>query len=141
MTYDVYFGVSTPPPLVASGLIETSYTPADLLPHTTYYWSVSASDGLSQSQSAIWQFTTLNHAPDAPTPTYPADGSLELPTSLVLSWSGSDLDDDALTYTLTFWAEGGEPLTVTGSDRNAIRPRAIEAGRHLLLAAFSQRWV
>ena len=128
LTYEVYFGTANPPPLAASGLIETSYAPLDLLPHITYYWSVSASDGISQSQSATWQFTTLNHAPDSPTPVYPSDGSLELPTSLILSWTGSDLDNDALTYTLTYWSEGMQPITVTGLTDTQFDPGLLMQG-------------
>ena len=129
LTYDVYFGTSDPPPLAASGLVETAYTPLDLLQaHTTYYWSVSVSDGISQSQSTTWQFTTLNNAPDSPIPVYPPDGSLEIPTSLVLSWSGSDPDNDVLTYSLVFWADGTQPVTVTNLTETLFDPGLLTPG-------------
>jgi carboxypeptidase D len=128
LVYDVYFGLSTPPPLAASGLLETIYTPQELQPHDTYYWYISASDGITQTQSPLWQFTTLNHAPDMPIPIYPVDASTELPTSLVLSWSGGDLDNDALTYTLTFWTQGEEPLIITGLIDSLYNPGMLNPG-------------
>lgn len=128
VSYDVYLGSAMPPTLVASGLFETSYDTGELLPHTTYYWMVSASDGISESQSAIWQFTTLNHAPEAPSLPSPADGSKEQPNSLELSWVASDLDEDGLTYTLTFWAEGTQPISVSGLTETSYDPGVLAPG-------------
>lgn len=128
INYDVYFGVSDPPPLVASDLTETSITRTDLLAHTTYYWSITAKDGISQSHSDIWQFTTLNNAPDSPSLVYPMDGSLGVPTNLTLRWSGSDLDSDPLTYNLKFWAEGSQPITVTNLTEPLYDPGWLEPG-------------
>jgi hypothetical protein len=128
LTYDVFFGTANPPPLSVEGLTGPSYAVADLLPHSTYYWSVSVSDGITQSQTTIWQFTTLNHAPDSPVPQYPADGATDMPADLVLSWTGSDLDEDALTYTLIYWVDGTEPVTVTNLSEAQFDPGGLQPG-------------
>ncbi|MBC8224205.1 S8 family serine peptidase [Candidatus Bathyarchaeota archaeon] len=61
LTYDVYFGSSYPPGLVASGVNTTSYEP-DLDYNTTYYWKVVANDGDYTSDSSLWNFTTVTQA-------------------------------------------------------------------------------
>ncbi len=56
-SYDVYFGTSPIPPFVAntSGL---SYSPATLLPGTTYYWFLVSKNAAGSTGSDIWSFTT-----------------------------------------------------------------------------------
>lgn len=61
LMYNVSFGDSYPPDLVASGINATYFDPA-LDYNTTYYWRVVASDGNLTSDSGIWAFTTI--APD-----------------------------------------------------------------------------
>ena len=58
VTYDVYFGTSTEPPLVSDDQSDTSYTPSALEPNTTYHWQIIASDGKKSSDGPIWNFTT-----------------------------------------------------------------------------------
>jgi uncharacterized repeat protein (TIGR01451 family) len=58
LTYSVAFGTSNPPPTVASGLTSPSYDPGPLTPGTIYYWSVTASDGLTQTGGTVWWFST-----------------------------------------------------------------------------------
>ena len=57
ISYDVYFGISSSPPLVTS-TTGTSYVPGTLTSDTTYYWQIVARSGLGSSGSAIWSFTT-----------------------------------------------------------------------------------
>lgn len=38
VTYDVYFGTSSPPPLVSSAQAAATYDPGTLSYSTTYYW-------------------------------------------------------------------------------------------------------
>jgi carboxypeptidase D len=113
ITYDLYFGASNPPPLLAAALPGTTFSPGPLLAHTTYYWSVTASDGLAQAASPVWSFTTLNNLPLVPQPIAPADGAANVPLTTTLAWQSSDPDNDPLTYTLVYWAAGSPPLTVT----------------------------
>jgi hypothetical protein len=45
-------------PVVATDVTVTTYNPGPLLTDTTYYWVITATDGLSVSVGAMWQFTT-----------------------------------------------------------------------------------
>ena len=68
LTYDVYFGTSYPPPLVASNISTAMYDPGNLLIETTYYWKIVAWDFRGASnESPIWSFTTrVNNPPNQP---------------------------------------------------------------------------
>jgi hypothetical protein len=58
LTYNVYFGTTNPPPLVASGIDVASYNPGTLQFATTYYWNVEASDGARKTMGPVWSFAT-----------------------------------------------------------------------------------
>ncbi len=59
LTYTVYFGMSSPPPLVASGVSDTLYDPGTLEYDTTCYWRIVAIDIHSDSTTGpIWSFET-----------------------------------------------------------------------------------
>ena len=57
-SYDVYFGLSSPPPLVTN-TTATNFTPGMLNATKKYYWKIVAktTDGAATS-SPIWSFTT-----------------------------------------------------------------------------------
>ncbi len=57
VTYDIFFGVSTPPPLLQSGWPTTSLT-VTLAAHTHYYWQVIARDDQLGTGGPVWEFTT-----------------------------------------------------------------------------------
>jgi len=57
VTYDVYFGTSSVPPLVAS-TTGASYAPGTLDPDTTYYWQIVARNAAGAASSAISSFAT-----------------------------------------------------------------------------------
>ncbi len=57
VTYDVFFGTSSVPPLVTS-TTGTSYAPGTLNSDTTYYWQIVARNGAGAASSAISSFTT-----------------------------------------------------------------------------------
>jgi hypothetical protein len=57
VTYTVAFGASDPPP-VAGTTILTGYTPT-LITDTTYYWAITATDGISTSAGPTWRFSTV----------------------------------------------------------------------------------
>jgi PKD repeat protein len=60
LAYNVYFGTSSNPPLILSGLSSTTFTPA-LNINTTYYWKVKADDGNGNVVvGPTWSFTTSN---------------------------------------------------------------------------------
>jgi len=60
LTYDVYFGTSSNPPLVNSNQSETTYDPGTLDYNNDYYWKIVAHDDHSnQTVSDVWEFTTF----------------------------------------------------------------------------------
>src|SRR5262245_3329086 len=64
--YDVAFGTSNPPPVVASRQTQTTYQPlAPLSRGTTYYWQVAATGPGGTVAGPVWSFTTQIDAPAA----------------------------------------------------------------------------
>ena len=59
-SYDVFFGTSNPPPLVASGLSSASYSPSGVAVLTPYYWKVVASNSAGSTAGPVWTFTTAS---------------------------------------------------------------------------------
>ena len=57
-TFNVAFGTSNPPPQVATGLANASYTPPALAQSTTYYWRVTAVSSGGTTAGSVWSFTT-----------------------------------------------------------------------------------
>ncbi len=59
VTYDVYFGLGTNPPLVSSSQTETTYEPEMLQHFKFYFWKILATDSNGVSVSdPIWSFLT-----------------------------------------------------------------------------------
>ncbi len=59
VTFDVFFGDSSPPPLVSSGQTTESYDPGSLVPETQYYWQVVTQDNHgATTEGPEWKFTT-----------------------------------------------------------------------------------
>ena len=107
VTYDVYFGKSSPPPLVKEGLSQPAYDPGTMDLDTTYYWKVVAEDrqGLT-STGPIWHFTT-ELEPNGP-PTKPEIyGSSNGPPGKDLSWAfiSDDPDDNRVKYIIDWGDE------------------------------------
>jgi hypothetical protein len=65
LTYDVYFGNQSPPPLVVVNQSETTYRPSPRLQlDTMYYWQIVARNSQQETnQSPIWSFTTADDSP------------------------------------------------------------------------------
>ncbi len=59
LTYDIYFGTGTTPPLVATAQSGTTYDPGTLEYNTEYFWKIVAHDYYNNiTQGPIWSFTT-----------------------------------------------------------------------------------
>jgi hypothetical protein len=58
-SYNVYFGTTSIPPMVAS-TTGTSYATGTLAAGVTYYWMVAAVNAAGSANSATWSFTTLS---------------------------------------------------------------------------------
>jgi hypothetical protein len=111
LTYDVYFGTNSDPPLVSSGQSEKSYDPGTMQEGQKYYWRIVAEDdeGLSTS-GPIWSFTVWqNNPPITPHDPNPIDDATDVDVNIILSWQCSDPDGDILTYDVYFEPEDGTP--------------------------------
>jgi hypothetical protein len=70
-----------------SGLNSGSCNITGLAASTTYYWKVSATNIAGTSAwSSTWNFTTVPPVPGIPVLSSPANGALNLPSSVTLSW-------------------------------------------------------
>jgi len=69
VTYDVYFGTSSPPPQVVSNQSETIYNPGVLNYGATYYWQIVSWDNHGASTSGPeWNFTVQEEEIPEPPP-------------------------------------------------------------------------
>jgi len=75
-SYDVYFGTSSTPPLVANRTT-TNYAVSGLVSGTTYYWKIVAKNTCGGNTAGpVWNFTTIAETITAPNvPTGSATGS------------------------------------------------------------------
>ena len=115
VTYDVYFGTSSSPPIVSHNQSSLSYDPGTLTYYTFYYWKIVAWDNHDASTPGpLWHFrtaTATNHPPYAPSNPSPANGSTQIPVNSDLSWTGGDPDSgDFVTYDVYF-GSSYPPLT------------------------------
>ncbi|MCK9400916.1 MAG: fibrobacter succinogenes major paralogous domain-containing protein [Bacteroidales bacterium] len=59
LTFDIYFGTESPPPLVQSATGDFSYDPGNLINSTVYYWRVVAKDDHDHTVAGpVWTFAT-----------------------------------------------------------------------------------
>jgi VCBS repeat-containing protein len=112
VTYDVYFGDVSPPPLVFDNQTSTNYNPGTLELFTTYYWQIVAWDENSVSTTGpIWNFTTrTNDPPYTPSNPTPANNSNNVDVNINLKWNGGDPDGDSVTYDIYLGATNPPPL-------------------------------
>lgn len=59
ISYDVYFGTSSNPPLAAN-VTGNSYAPGTLASNTTYFWKVVAKNNVGTASTAVQSFTTFD---------------------------------------------------------------------------------
>jgi hypothetical protein len=107
VTYDVYLGLDPNPPLVASDLTTTLYTPAILEYSTHYYWQIVARDNTNATTTGpLWDFITMdppNLPPYPPNTPNPQNESIDISPNPTLSWSGGDPDlNDTVMYDVYF---------------------------------------
>ena len=105
VTYDVYFGDYSPPPIVKSNQSGTTYSTGELEFGTTYYWQIVAWDEFGYvATGSIWSFTTkTNDPPDPPTITGPAIGGVGI--EYEYTFVTTDPDDDKVYYYIE-WGDG-----------------------------------
>jgi outer membrane protein assembly factor BamB len=128
LTFDVYFGTETDPPLVESKLTTNTYKPATLNSATTYYWKIVVKDGKGGvTEGPVWSFTTTN-PPIAPSNPTPSNGATNISLTPTLSWEASDPDGDTLTYNLYLSTEASPELYQEGIETNSIEVGPLENG-------------
>ena len=107
VTYDVYFGTTSPPPLVSSDQSTLTYDPGTMAYSTPYYWQIVATDNHNASSNGpIWSFTTManpNHPPMSPDITGPATGKIK--TTLTYVLSAVDPDSGDQLYYFVDWGD------------------------------------
>jgi parallel beta-helix repeat protein len=82
LTYDVYFGLTNPPPKVISKQSDSKYDPGLLAEDTRYYWKIVAYDIKNQTtEGFVWSFKTKSYSESGSSGSVPinkkpvADGS------------------------------------------------------------------
>ncbi|MHC4499834.1 MAG: autotransporter outer membrane beta-barrel domain-containing protein, partial [Planctomycetota bacterium] len=90
VTHDVYFGTSSPPPLIGNQEA-TTYYPGPTEVGTTYYWQIVEveADGTTKHSGEVWSFTTttdLSTVSEIATQPNPADGAIDVALDATLSW-------------------------------------------------------
>ncbi len=111
LTYDVYFGTITDPPLLSSEQTSSTYDLETIAGNTTYYWKiVSKDDHDNVVEGPVWSFTTENLPPSLPYDPYPIDNADIVSSDIVLEWSCDDPDGDTLIYDVYFGTITDPPL-------------------------------
>ncbi len=98
--YTVAFGTSSSPPVVNSNVTTAIYNPGTLITETTYYWQITATDGMSVTAGPLWSFTTASDAvgscilyPSTDTPRALADyGTITSTLAVADSFSVGDVN-------------------------------------------------
>ncbi|UCF49451.1 MAG: PQQ-binding-like beta-propeller repeat protein [Thermoplasmatales archaeon] len=130
VTYDVYFGTSSPPPKIVTNQSETSYEPGTMNYNTKYYWKIVAWDNNNAStESSIWNFTTEgpNNPPNEPSDPDPENGETNVIIEHDLSWTGGDPDPgDTVTYDVYFGTSSNPPKVSSNQPDTTYDPGDME---------------
>ncbi|MFC1839599.1 carboxypeptidase regulatory-like domain-containing protein [Thermodesulfobacteriota bacterium] len=119
VTYDLYFGTSETPPLVATDHTSTTYNSGIFQPDTTYYWKIVARDNHGdEAVGAIWSFITNV---DSDSDEMMDSWEIEHFGDLATSDGNADSDTDGLTD-LEEYNNGSNP---TVPDYDIVAPSVI----------------
>jgi len=113
LTFDVYFGTSSPPLKVSSNQSNVTYDPGILDFDTSYYWKIVAWDEFNYSTDGpIWSFTTEENVPPyEPNNPNPQDGATDVTIYKILNWTGGDPNvGDPVTYDVYLGTNSPPPL-------------------------------
>jgi formylglycine-generating enzyme required for sulfatase activity len=118
LTFDVYLGSTTTPPLVNEGQIDMYYHQVELEVGLIYYWQIVAHDNHAHSTAGpVWSFTIIegeNEPPDPPNSPIPSNGAVNKSIYTDLHWRCHDNDYDPLTYDVFFGTASPPPQVSTG---------------------------
>ena len=113
-SYSLYFGKTSPPPLLQNELTGTTFNRSNLDLGSTYYWKVVAvsANGSSEDASPVWSF----HVPSVPGAFgNPSPVHLTFGNPFSLSW---DQSENAAHYDVYFGTVS-DPTTIVATDRTA----------------------
>ena len=121
ITYDIYFGITSNPPKIASNITTSSFNPGTLQYSITYYWRIVAWDEHgAKNESDLWHFTTEAYMPPPPnhsptvTITYPSDGATVNGT-ITIQGTASDEDGDETIQKVEVKIDNGNWVVATGT--------------------------
>jgi uncharacterized protein (TIGR02145 family) len=102
LTYDLYYGSTNSPELIASDIDTSEYTDFEVESEQIYYWKVIAKDEHgNHTEGDLWTFTTGNFPPETPTNPIPEDNSTDQ-TPVEITWECIEPEGEALTYDIYF---------------------------------------
>ncbi|MDD2331231.1 MAG: choice-of-anchor D domain-containing protein, partial [Candidatus Cloacimonetes bacterium] len=123
--YDVYFGITDPPPFLLNQA-GTTYDPGELLYDQTYYWKIDPrnDNGYASDTNTldVWSFTTLS-PPLSGTKTIGAGGDFTTFTDAINSLNMNGIGDGGVIFNVTAGSEFYEEvpiITATGTEANPI---------------------
>jgi glutaredoxin len=124
--YDVYFeeNDTTPDVLVSDDQTGTTFSPGTLAMETDYYWQIVVHDNFGLTTNGpVWHFTTRGNAPpNTPSNPNPANGSTNVPTNKVLSWTGGDPNGDTVKYDVYFGVTSPPPKVNSNQSTTSYTP-------------------
>jgi len=127
VTYDVYFGTTSPPPQVAWNQPDTTYNPGTLNYEQTYHWKIIAWDNHGEhTEGPVWDFTTEeepNNPPYVPSNPNPEDDAIDVSINEDISWTGGDPDPgDTVTYDVYYGTTSPPPQVVWKQSETSYDP-------------------
>jgi hypothetical protein len=131
MTYVVYFGTTTDPPIISNNSSsDPTYKPYSYNELTKYYWKVVAWDyyGL-YNESDLWNFTTCKNLPPMkPINPRPKNHAMQIQLNQELGWSCSDKNNDVLTFDV-YLGTINPPTTIVATIKDVYySPTGLESG-------------
>jgi hypothetical protein len=127
VTYDVYFGLTSPPLKVSSNQTATSYQPGAMDYLTTYHWKIVSWDNHGASTNGpLWEFTTesmVNHPPYLPSDPVPSNHATDIDVNSIVGWNGGDPDPgDTITYDVYFGTTPSPPKVISNQTSTSYNP-------------------
>jgi hypothetical protein len=129
-TFDVYFGTTNPPPLVASNITVHSYNPGTLATSTVYYWRIIAKIGGNSYAGGSWAFSTGNNGPLAPAFPSPSDGASGVSLTPTLTWVASHPLGLPMTFDVYFGTGPTPPLVASNIALTSYQPGTLTPGTY-----------
>jgi len=132
VTYVVYFGNNSTPPMVYDNQTNVTYDPGILDFNTAYYWQIISWDNQSLFNiSPMWEFITVqedlpNQPPYEPSDPIPAKGEVNISLDADLGWTGGDPDGDNVTYDVYLGTNTTPDLVSTNQTETTYDPGILD---------------